>query len=176
MNFNKILDIWDKLELYITGILAGTATAFAFYQVVMRYIFNKSPEWAEESVLYLIIWSIFIISSKLVRDDEHVGADFVITRLPYKVQRVTKIIRCVLAVSFLCVVIWYGFKIVAATFSMDERSTTRLRFPMWLAYLAIPGGSCLILISYLRRLYLLIFQFDPTEYFPKKHQDSNVDR
>lgn len=169
MSLKKALNVWDSLELYITGILAGIATAFAFYQVVMRYVFSESPEWAEESVLYLIIWAIFIISSKLVRDDEHVGADFVIRRLPYKVQRVQEIINCVLALSFLCIVIWYGFQIVSATFAMDERSTTRLRFPMWLAYLAIPGGSCLILLSYFRRLYLLIFQFDPKKFFHKHH-------
>lgn len=169
MNLKKTIEVWDSLELYITGILAGTATAFAFYQVVMRYIFSKSPEWAEESVLYLIIWSIFIISSKLVRDDEHVGADFIIRRLPDKMQRIVEIINCVLALSFLCIVIWYGFQIVSATFAMDERSTTRLRFPMWLAYLAIPGGSCLILMSYLRRLYLLIFQFDPRKFLQKHH-------
>jgi len=167
MTLKKILDVWDSLELYVTGILAGTATAFAFYQVVMRYVFSKSPEWAEESVLYLIIWAIFIISSKLVRDDEHVGADFVIRKMPYGVQRVVEIINCVLALSFLCIVIWYGFQIVATIFAMDERSTTRLRFPMWIAYLAIPGGSCLILLSYIRRLYLLIFRCDPTKFFHK---------
>ena len=169
MNFNKIIDVWDSLELYITGILAGIATAFAFYQVVMRYVFSRSPEWAEESVLYLIIWSIFIISSKLVRDNEHVGADFVIRKLPYKIQRVMEIINCVMALLFLCIVIWYGSQIVAATFAMDERSTTRLRFPMWLAYSAIPGGSCLILLSYFRRLYLLIFQFESKNFLNKTH-------
>ena len=174
MRVKKIFTVWDSLELYFTGILAGVATAFAFYQVVMRYVFNRAPEWAEESVLYLIIWAVFIISSKLVRDDEHVGADFVLRRLPYKFQRVIEIFNCLLALSFLTLVIWYGFQIVAATLAMDERSTTRLRFPMWIAYLAIPSGSCLILLSYLRRLYLLIFQFDPRTQLGKHHEEGDV--
>ncbi len=168
MNSSKVIKIWDSIEIYLSGILAGIATLFAFYQVLMRYFFSMSPEWAEESVLYLIIWGIFIISSKLVRDDEHVGADFVIKKMPHRVQRVVGIINCVLAILFLCIVIWYGFQIVAAALAMDERSTTRLRFPLWIAYSAIPVGSCLIFISYIRRLYLMIFHFDHNVSFEKK--------
>ena len=162
--------------LFWLGILVGIATAFAFYQVIMRYVFNNAPEWAEESVLYLIIWAVFIISSKLVRDEEHVGADFLVRRMSHKAQRVIEIINCLMALSFCLLVIWYGFKIVAATFGIDERSTTRLRFPMWIAYLAIPSGSCLILLSYLRRLYLLVFQFSSKTILQIRHEEGDVQR
>jgi len=167
--FEKLVQVWDSLELYVTGVLATVATGFAFYQVVMRYVFNDAPEWAEESVLYLIIWAVFIISSKLVRDEEHVGADFVLRRLPVKVQRIIEIMNCIMALFFCAVVIWYGFIIVSQVFAMDERSTTRLRFPMWIAYLAIPAGTCLIFLSYVRRLFLLAFRFDPVKFFYKDH-------
>ena len=110
MKFKKILTVWDTLELYLTGTLVSIATAFAFYQVVMRYVFNRSPEWAEESVMYLIIWAVYIISSKLVRDDGHVGADFILRRLPHRFQRVVEIINCCLALAFLALIIWYGFR------------------------------------------------------------------
>ena len=176
MKFSKILKIWDAFELYTTGIFLSIATAFAFYQVIMRYVFNNAPEWAEESVLYLIIWAVFIISSKLVRDEEHVGADFVIRRMPFKVQRVIEIVNCILALLFCGIVIWYGFQIVSAAFSMGERSTTRLRFPMWIAYLAVPSGSCLILLSYLRRIYLLIFQFSSKEILKFRYQEGVVQK
>ena len=174
MHSNKLLKLWDRLELLVSGLLVSIATIFAFYQVIMRYVFNNAPEWAEESVLYLVIWAVFIISSKLVRDDEHVGADFVIRRMPYSIQRVVEIIVCVLVLAFCVLIIWYGFKIVSVTFVLDERSTTRLRFPMWIAYLAIPGGTCLILLSYLRRLYLFIFRFDPLRLLQKHHEEGDV--
>ncbi|MBW1973828.1 MAG: TRAP transporter small permease [Deltaproteobacteria bacterium] len=166
----KLLKIWDSIELYLTGILVTIATAFAFYQVIMRYIFNNAPEWAEESVIYLVLWGVFIISSKLVRDDEHVGADFVIRRMPYKVQRVVEIINCFLAITFCVIVIYYGIKIVFTAFAMDERSTTRLRFPLWIAYSSIPFGTSLILLSYIRRLYLFFFRFDPEKLLIKFHE------
>jgi len=174
MNFRKAIELWDRMELYITGILAGAATFIAFYQVVMRYVFHSSPEWAEESVLYLILWSIFIISSKLVRDDEHVGADFFIKMLPLRSQKVIQLLNGILALSFLSIVIWYGFQIVCAALEMDERSTTTLRFPLWIAYLAIPSGGCLIFISYIYRLYLMIVDFNTTESLNEHNERRNV--
>jgi len=176
VNFKKILSVWDTLETYFSGILVTLATAFAFYQVVMRYLFSKSPHWAEESVVYLIIWAVFIISSKLVRDDEHVGADFVIRRTPFRFQRVVEIINCLLVLSFCGLVMWYGFKIVATTHAMNEVSQTELRFPMWIAYSAIPVGGCLIFLSYLRRLYLFIFHFDPKVLLKKRHEQGEDDQ
>ena len=173
MRIKNLLDAWDTVELYLTGILGGLATAFAFYQVVMRYVFKESPEWAEESVMYLVIWGVFIISSKLVREDQHIGADFFIKRMPLRVQKIMSIVTCLLSLFFVCLVIWYGFQIVSAALAMDERSTTRSRFPMWLAYLAIPAGSSLILLSCLYRLYLLWSQFSRGD-FPCKHQGEDI--
>ena len=160
MKFNKLFNLWDTLELYLCGIMVTLATCFAFYQVLMRYALSKAPEWAEESIMYLIIWSIFIISSKLVRDGAHVGATFFIERMPVKVQRIVNIIINLFTISFCVLVIVYGFQIVAFAHSMDERSTTKLLFPMWIAYLSIPVGGCLMLLSFLRRLYLLCFRPD----------------
>ena len=160
MEFKKLFNLWDTLELYLTGILVALATGFSFYQVVMRYVLNKAPEWAEESIMYLIIWSIFIISSKLIRDDAHVGATFFIDSMPAKVKRIVHIAINLFTISFCALVIVYGFQIVGFAYSMDERSTTKLLFPMWIAYLSVPVGSCLMLLSFLRRLYLLCFRPD----------------
>ena len=171
MKPKKILKIWDILELYLAGTVLAVAVGFSFYQVVMRYVFSESPYWAEESVNYLIIWGVFIIASKLARDDEHISADFVMRVMPNKFQRVVKIVCCALALSFCCLLVWYGFKIVAASHGFDERSVGRLAFPMWIAYLAVPAAACLLVLSYVRRLYLLIFQFDPKKLVSERYEE-----
>lgn len=161
MKKEQLLKSWDAFEIYASGVLATVALSFAFYQVIMRYAFNNAPEWAEESVLYLIIWSVLIIASKLVRDNEHIGADLLLRALPKKYERYLEIGIALMAIAFCIFVIYYGFKIVSITYAMDERSTTRLRFPMWIAYLAIPSGTSLICFSYVYRIYSLIFSRRP---------------
>jgi C4-dicarboxylate transporter DctQ subunit len=163
-----ILTIWDTLELYLAGILVCCSVGISFYQVVMRYVFKESPYWAEESVIYLVIWAIFIVASKLARDDEHVRVSFFVQSMSFKAQRVFQIVCCLLALVFCCLLAWYGFQIVAAALSFDERSVGRLMFPMWIVYLSIPVGGCLLVLSYVRRLYLLFFQFDPEKLLYKQ--------
>ena len=174
LRFKTILKIWDGLELYLAGILVCCSVGISFLQVVMRYVFNESPYWAEESVIYLVIWAILIVASKLARDDEHVSVSFFVQSLSLKAQRVFQIFCCLLALVFCCLLAWYGFQIVAAALSFDERSVGRLMFPMWIAYLSIPVGSCLLVLSYVYRLYLLIFRFDAEKLLCKHEEKGGV--
>lgn len=161
MKKSRFLNIWDKTELYSAGILALLGLGASFYQVVMRYAFNRSPEWAEESVIYFIIGSVFIISSKLVREDGHIGADFVFSRFSDRIKRAAGIFNASLALAFCLMVLYLGVQICLVSFEIDERSTTRLRFPMWIAYSAVPLGSALTSCSFIYRLYLLFFNYSP---------------
>jgi C4-dicarboxylate transporter, DctQ subunit len=167
----RFLPFWDRAEVFLAGLLALLALAAAFYQVVTRYFFNWAPEWAEESVLYLVIWAVFIIASKLVREDHHVGADFIIQKLPLRVQRTVAIATSILALAFCILVIFYGTHIVSVALGIDERSPTRMRFPMWIAYLSVPVGCTLVSLSYLYRLYLLIFKFEARTLARRAHED-----
>lgn len=152
----KFIELWDTVELNLTGILSLFALCAAFYQVITRYFLNWAPEWAEESVLYLIIWAVFIIGSKLVREDHHVGADFLIQKLPFRIKRKVAIITSILALLFCLIVVFYGVQIVSMALQSDERSPTRMRFPMWIAYLSVPVGCFLMAISYTYRIYNLL--------------------
>lgn len=156
---STIIKIWDTVEVYFAGIVLCAAVGIYFLQVVLRYLFHASTYWAEELVIYSVIWGVFVVSSKLVRDDQHVSIDFIRNAMPAKFQKVINIACCFLALSFSCFLALYGFKMVAAGIALDERSVTRLAFPMWIVYLAVPIGGCLIGLSYLLRLYFLIRNF-----------------
>ena len=66
MNGEKgIVRIWNKVEEYLVGILAGGATFLAFYSVLLRYVFKTSAPWVEEVIVYMIIWASFLVASIL---------------------------------------------------------------------------------------------------------------
>jgi TRAP-type C4-dicarboxylate transport system permease small subunit len=174
LKFEKILRIWDLAESYLVGTLALLATGCAFYQVVTRYFFNFAPEWAEESVIYLIVWAVFIMASKLVRDDHHVGADFIFQKMPPHLQQRVAIITTVLALIFCLIVVYFGSQVVSVALGIDERSTTRMRFPLWIAYLSVPAGCTLVSLSLIYRLYVLIKKFDPEMFIKKGREDKRA--
>ena len=157
-----MLKIWDRAEQAIAGLLGIAALALALWQVASRYFFPwNAISYAEEVIVYLVIWAIMIVSSQLVRSDGHVRPDLVLNFVPAGVKRWMEAFNSIAAIVFCGALAWYGWQVVETALLIDEHSASDLCFPMWIYYAALPAGGLLMLIRYLIRLYRYLFQFDP---------------
>jgi C4-dicarboxylate transporter DctQ subunit len=148
---------WNRAEQALVGLLGLVALAFALWQVLSRYLFPQgSISYAEEVIVYLVIWAIMIVSSQLVRADSHVRPDLILNIVPGRVLRWMEIFNCAAAILFCGALVWYGWEIVETARLIDERSASDLRFPMWIYYAALPTGSALMLIRYGVRMVGLV--------------------
>jgi len=154
---------WTRVEKFIVGLLAFSATMVAFYGVISRYILRRPPDWAEEVVTYLIIWAVFISASILAAEKGHVAATLIVERFSLKTRRYLAVFNGVVALGFCVAVSILGFKIVSAAYINDERSITALRFPVWIPYLSVATGCTLVALRYVLRLFRLVFSFQPSE-------------
>ena len=144
------------------GLLGLIALVIGLLQVIGRYFDPaRAISYAEEVIVYLIIWAIMIVSSQLVRRDGHVRPDLVLRLLPPRYLRIVEIFNCLVAIVFCGALVWYGWEIVDTSLLIDETSSTDLQFPMWIYYLALPVGSALMLVRYLMRLVRFTLYFDP---------------
>jgi C4-dicarboxylate transporter DctQ subunit len=157
-----VLGWWDRIEETLVGLLGLIALLIGLLQVIGRYIDPaRAISYAEEVIVYLIIWAIMIVSSQLVRRDGHVRPDLVLRLLPPRYLRIAEIFNCLVAIVFCAALVWYGWQIVDTSWMIDETSSTDLQFPMWLYYLALPVGSALMLLRYVLRLVRFTLYFDP---------------
>jgi C4-dicarboxylate transporter DctQ subunit len=157
-----VLGWWDWIEETLVGLLGLVALVIGLLQVVGRYIDPaRAISYAEEVIVYLIIWAIMIVSSQLVRRDGHVRPDLVLRLLPPRYLRLVEIFNCLVAIVFCSALVWYGWQIVDTSLLIDETSSTDLQFPMWIYYLALPVGSALMLLRYIMRLVRFTLYFDP---------------
>lgn len=157
-----VLHWWDKVEETLVGLLGLIALAVGLLQVIGRYIDPaQAISYAEEVIVYLIIWAIMIVSSQLVRRDGHVRPDLVLRLLSPRWLRIMEIFNCLVAIVFCGALVWYGWEIVDTSLLINETSSTDLQFPMWIYYLALPVGSALMLVRYIMRLVRFTFFFDP---------------
>jgi C4-dicarboxylate transporter DctQ subunit len=170
-----MMKIWNRVEQTLVGGLGLAALAFALWQIASRYFFpRQSISYAEEVIVYLLIWAIMIVSSQLVRTDGHVRPDLVLNVVPSRVARWMEVLNCVAAIAFCGALIWYGRQIVAIALLIDERSASDLRFPMWIYYAALPVGGFLMLIRYAIRLFGIVAGATPTRR-PGSHELPGID-
>ena len=148
-----MMRFWNRAEQTIVGVLGLTALAFALWQILSRYFFPQGAiSYAEEVIVYLMIWAIMIVSSQLVDTDGHVRPDLVFNIVPDWLLRWMEMFNCTAAIVFCGALAWYGLQIVQTARQIEESSASDLRFPMWIYYAALPAGSGLMLIRYVIRL------------------------
>ncbi len=158
----RVLAAWDRVERTVVGLLGAGALVIAAVQVFGRYI---DPEhaitWAEEVIVYIAVWAVMIVASKLARKDGHVRPDLVLRLLPAHAQRWVEMFNCLIAIAFTFGMVWYGWDVVSTAVLLDQRSSSDLRFPIWIYYTALPAGGGLMLLRYITRLIRYAFLFDP---------------
>ncbi len=135
------------------GLLGICALIVALWQVLSRYFYSKyAISYAEELIVYFLIWGVMLGASQLVRTDGHVRPDLVLAMLPSGIARWIEVFNCIVALFFCAALTWYGWQIVDTALLINEVSSTDLQFPMWLYYLALPVGGALMFLRYVIRL------------------------
>ena len=100
---------WDKVERFLIGLLGLAAMVVGLVQVVGRYVAPRyAISWAEEVIVYLVVWGIMLAASQLVRTDGHVRPDLVLRAVSPRVQRWMEVANCVIALAFCAGLAWYG--------------------------------------------------------------------
>lgn len=153
--FGIILRAWNSVEAYVGGIGILVGTLIVFYAVFMRYVFKNPPHWAEHTSIILIVWSAFIVSSIIMEENGHIGADFVISKMPTRVQRVVDIVTTILMLGFSLAMTYYGIVSVVHVRQMGL-VTFAFNIKVWVAQLAVPVGMFFISLRLVQRLYRLV--------------------
>jgi len=119
-----MMRLWNRAEQTIVGVLGLIALAFALWQILSRYFFPQGAiSYAEEVIVYLMIWAIMIVSSQLVDTDGHVRPDLVFNIAPGWLLRWMEMFNCAAAIMFCGALAWYGLQIVQTARQIPARRT-----------------------------------------------------
>jgi len=161
LNMEKIVKYLDarfvkarKLINILIVILFGTQVVVVFMQVVARYVFNDPFSWSEEMARYIQVWMILLASSICIRKGSHLSVDYATHSLPLKYKKILKIVVNLLIMFFLFVMTFYGWKIIIVIFG--HQTSSAMRIPMYLIYLALPICGLLMILENLISLLKLI--------------------
>lgn len=131
----------DRLVKICLVVMMIAIAALTFYQVIMRYGFNKSSSWSEEAIRFTFIWCSFLGVAMGVREKSHIGISILVELFSKKIQRVVEIVGYLAIMVFSGFLVYYGWEVVMAT---GAQKSPALGMPMSWIYLSVPVMGCLI--------------------------------
>ena len=121
-----------------------------FAQVLGRYIFNYSIDWAVETATWAQIWIVLLGSGLAMRRGMHVSIDVLAQMLPLQVARVTSVAIAIGCVWFLGVVFYGSLPLIeVGTF----QTSPALQYPMWVIYMGLPIGASYFALEVVAALF-----------------------
>lgn len=115
-----------------------------FIQVIWRFILNNPFSWSEELARYLQVWMILLTSSVCIKKGSHLTVDYATHALPFKFNKILKLIIMMITMFFLCIFIIYGIHLIIVT---KDQITPALQIPILAVYLAFPISGLLMLLE-----------------------------
>lgn len=130
------------LKGVIASLFAGLVVT-AFYQVVSRYVFGRTPAWTEEAARYLAIWVVLLTSALAIEFRGHIAVDLILVRLPQRVRLLTTSVGWAGILLFLVVFVYESFQLLGVA---AGQVTPGLGIPMVYIYAILPlAGSCMLI-------------------------------
>ncbi len=111
----KSINYLNKLLRYILAISMLIMVSVTFYQIIMRYVFNRAPSWSEEFVRYLFVWISVLGAGMGIQEKVHIGVDAVVNLFPIKIRNIISIFVFFLIIAFGVFIIYYTIPIVKVT-------------------------------------------------------------
>ena len=140
----------NKFIKGLTIFFLSILTVIVPTEVFLRYLFGKSLYITEEFTRYLMVWVVFLASSLAVSENSHISIEIFVNRFRGRTRSCLNLIALLLLLTFLVFLIIEG--IIALSFQMDQ-IVPSLGIPIFWFYLAIPVGSCLMILNLLPKIW-----------------------
>ena len=121
--------------------------------VTLRYAFNAPTVWAGELSAYLLVVVVFLGLAYTLQANAHIRVDFILQRLPGRVQDWMKLIASVLFLVFTIILCHLTWKSFVVSFTFKNTSCSLWDVPIWPVQGFIPVGFAIISLLLICNIY-----------------------
>ena len=109
------VELFDRVSKAAVVAAMGGMAALVVTQVICRYAFAASIDWAEEVARLAFVWAMFLAIPHGIRRGVHVGIDILVMKLPARGQ--DRVFRAMVALGavLMAVVFYYAFEVTLYT-------------------------------------------------------------
>lgn len=74
--------IFIKVPHVVAGVMFLVATAINIINVIGRYLFSTPVFWAEEILVFIVVWTVFFVAGSITYRGAHLNMDLIYSNLP----------------------------------------------------------------------------------------------
>ena len=138
------------LPRVIVGVLILAGIAVNFANVIGRYVFLQPIIWADEAMVYIMVWTVFIGAVLVSFEGQHLKMDFFSIMLPSPWK---EIINGIAAASFLAVCVFVvpqTWTVLKLLWNFGQRSVVA-EIPLVIPHFALLLGFVLMFLAVVLR-------------------------
>lgn len=151
----RFLDLFARwLNLALAVVLLGMVV-LACVNVALRYIWQTSLLWVDETLVFLMIGIAFVGAIAVSAQDRHLRMELLLQTLPARAVRVLRGLELAAVIGVVGYVGWYSSVVVQRLMGRGTLSNMA-QVPLWVVHSAVLVGLAgMVLVALLRLLALL---------------------
>lgn len=134
-----------------TAILVGIAINAA--NVAGRYLFLSPIIWAEEILIYIMVWTVFLGAVLVTWDGRHLKMDFFLVTMAQPYKRIMALLSTIAVVVVCAFVVPQAWTVFSLMYRLDQRSVVA-EIPMAIPHFALVFGFAMMVIAVVYRFRL----------------------
>jgi TRAP-type C4-dicarboxylate transport system permease small subunit len=136
------------------GAMLIASVGINFANIIGRYFFSVSLSWAEESMLFLMIGSVFLGAGPVGWSGRHIRMDVVVSWLPPPARKAFELASDLVTIATCIVLAIFAWPVITMLAELDQRSDAA-NIPLVLPQAMLPLG--LILMALLITIRLIVY-------------------
>lgn len=153
-----MIEKYISVETFITNFLFIGIVFFVFIASIMRWA-GHPIAWSVELAQLLFVWVIFLGANRALREDGHIGIDFLTKKLPDKIRHIIEILILIFMLVFLLFLVRYGILLSIENF---VRQIGALTISYSFITLSVPIGSIMMAITIIFKIWRKILRLMPS--------------
>jgi C4-dicarboxylate transporter DctQ subunit len=135
----------------LAGLLLIASVCLNFANVIGRYFFSASIEWAEEIILFLMVGCVFLGQGVVAWRGTYLRMDIFVTMMPPKIRDALNMFADLVLIVAAIAVVVFATPVIRDLWNFDQRSQAA-NFPLVYPQAMVPIGFTIMALMVALRL------------------------
>jgi len=135
----------------LAGVLLVASVGLNFANVVGRYFFGASIEWAEEIILFLMVGCVFLGNGVVAWSGRQIRMDVLVGMLPVKLREALNLLSELIFIATALTIVVFAAPVIIDLWNFDQRSQAA-NFPLVIPQAMVPIGLAIMAFLVAMRL------------------------